>query len=290
MTTHEDEFALEFSDDVEELARAAEQLTAGNAEPPTLQDPLDGPVELPAGFRRLTLREDKTVTEEVRKAWVRELNGEDEERIAKAKLKHDQSAFVDAILEAGIERLGNEKPTRDDISALVLGDRDFLLLEISRVTFGNDLDYEGFICMHCGGEISFTVHLDEDVPVKRLDKVSDVDFEIRLKGDRVASVTLPTGEDVAEVSEAATEAEANTLLIAAAVNEIRGPGSKVVSIKGDHDAARRLSLPDRRTLIKEMSEHMPGPQYNEVKFTHEDDSCGKEVRLTVTLADLFPGL
>jgi hypothetical protein len=268
------------------LLAAANALT-NEEQPPALQDPLDGPVTLPVGFRRVKAG-DGFGFEEVRKAWVRELNGEDEERIAKAKMRDDASAFVTAVLEAGVEKLGESRPTKDDLNLLVLGDRDFLLMEIARVTYGDEIEYANFGCPGCGEEFDVSLSLSEDVPVKRLEKVTDSYFEVPLKKDRIASVNLPTQEISLELAKAQTPAEANTILIMHSVEEIRGPGGNV-RISGDKDAARKLGITDRQTLVQEMSERMPGPQYNEVRFKHEP-GCGTEVRLEVTLADLFRGM
>ena len=275
------------SDNPDLAAAAAAMVSETTA--PEMDDPLDGPVTLPGGFRRLKLRDDQTRFEDVRTAWVRELNGEDEEHIAKARARDDVPGFVNAVLERGIERLGEETPTKDDLSSLVLGDRDFLLMEIARATYGNDLDYSDFQCYHCGEVFDITVHLDEDVPVTRLKDVAETEFDVRLTKDRVARVHLPDGTVGAKVAVADNSAVANTLFIAGCVDEIRGPRG-TVRIAGDEDAARSLSVRDRQTLVNEMGQRMPGPRYNEVTFVHEDGTCDKEVRLSVTLADLFRGM
>lgn len=286
----EEEPDFEFAADNPELLAAANALTQGerSATPPTIDSPLDGPVTLTVGYRRVKSDGDSTKFEDVRKAWVRELNGEDEERIARTRLKDDPNAFVQAVLEAGVESLGGQTPTSEDFASLVLGDRNYLLLEIAKATYGEHLEYEGVRCPTCGESFDVSISLEEDVPVKRLDKIEDATFEVRLKRDRVATVNLPTSEVTDDLGEATTSAEANTALIAHCVEEIRGPKG-VERIAGDRAAALRLSVVDRQTLVNEMAEHMPGPQYNEVRFNHEP-GCGKEVRLEVSVADLFRGL
>lgn len=285
MTELADDFDIGNAAENPELLAAAAALTS-EERPPTLEDPLDGPVTLPAGFRRVKASGDGTQFEEVRKAWVRELNGEDEERISRAKMKDDVAAFLSSILQAGVERMGDSAPVQEDFDSLTMGDRDYLLLEIARVTYGDTLDYEKFTCGFCGETFDLSLSLAEDVPVKRLSSVDETHFEVRLKRDRVAVVNLPTQEASPDLAKTETSAEANTILIAHAVEEIRGPDGHVTRIAGDKDAARRLSVSDRQTLITEMSERMPGPQYNEVRFKHEP-GCGEEIRLQVTLADLF---
>lgn len=287
----DDDSDLEFSDDPEALAEAAEAL-AEAGEPPTLDNPLDGPVTLPGGTRRL--REGSRLEfEDVTKAWVKELNGKAEEEISKARLHQDDQEVVNAILRHGVVRLGDRPPTQADLDGLLIGDRDFLLLEISRSTYGNDLEYEDFVCYHCNKPLSFIVHKDEDIPVTRFENQTESEFEVTLKRDRVARVMLPTGEDQANVFDAESSGQANTALIAACVQEITG-SEGVIRLAGTEQAvdhARALSVVDRQKLVKEMADRMPGPRYNEVRFKHEGtDGCGGMVELVVTLAELFRGL
>lgn len=267
------------------VVEAAAKVTGG-AEMPTPQDPTDGPVTLTAGFRRL--KEGGTGFTDVRTAWVRELNGADEERISRAKMRDDAAAWVNAVLEAGVEKLGDLSATKDDLSSLVIGDRDYLLTQIARATYGDEIEYENLPCPHCGETMSVTLTYD-DIPVKRLDSLDDQNFEVRLKNGRVAKVSLPTHSLSNEVMQSSTEAEANTILIANCVEEIRRPDGIAEHIGGDREAALRLGVSDRRKLVEEMSSRMPGPDYNGVKFNH-DPGCGREVRLPITLADLFRGL
>lgn len=282
----DDEAAFEEAASNPALAEAAQRAIAGGDDAvPSLPDPLDGPVTLPGGFRRL--KPGGLSFEDVTKAWVTELNGEAEERIAKARLKNDAEAFLEAVLISGVEKLGDETPTTADLRSLLVGDRDFLLLEISRATYGDDLEFEDFTCYHCGKEVSFTVHKGEDIPVRRLESQDDIEFEVKLRNDRVAVVRLPTGSEQIAGSKTETVAESNTVMLAACISEIRGPKG-TVHVAGDQDVVRRLGVADRQKIVRAVFDRMPGPQYNEIRFTHPE--CGNEIRLTVTLSDLFRGM
>lgn len=279
-----EDFDVEATPDVLAAAAAALAGSPDTAKQPDLDLPLDGPVTLPAGYRRLKPGTTTPEFETVTKAWVKELDGFAEERISKARMKGDDPAVVEEILLGGVERLGDREPTRDDFRALVSGDIEFLLLEISRATYGDEIEYDDFQCPNCLEAVSFTVHKGEDIPVKHLDSPDEVDFEFDMGRGKSATVRLPTGEDQLGIKDSMSPAEVNTHLLAACVSEVRGPRG-VKTIAGDVDAARSLSTMDRQTLITEMSKRMPGPQYNEVRFTHPE--CGKEIRLTVTFAELF---
>lgn len=290
--TAEDTY-FESAADNPELVEAAAKVAAGASSeaepPPVFVDPTDGPITLLAGFRRSTVTPEGTVFETVRKAWVRELNGEDEEKIARARLSGEPMDFMQAVLECGLVKLGDLPPTKDDLNALVLGDRDYILMEIARATYGDRIEYAGIQCPHCGETFDVGLSVKEDIPVKRLDNPDEWTFEVRLKKDRVASVSLPTNAVSRALAEAETGAEANTVLIANSVQTIKGPKGEIV-VGGDKDVARKLSVADRQALVDAMYSRMPGPQYNGVKFNHEPGGCGEEVRLGVTLADLFRSL
>jgi hypothetical protein len=284
----DDDFTFESAADNPAVAAAAEALTQQD-EAPELRNPLDGPVTLPAGYRRIRTTDSGTSVDEVRKAWVRELNGEDEEKIAKVRTKDEfGNLFISTILECGLQRLGEEAPDKDDINSLVMGDQQFLLTEIARATYGDEIEYEKVRCLNCGEEFDVALSIKDDLPVKRLDSVDDADFEVKLTKDRVAEVTLPTVEISALTTKAETDAEVNTILIANCVQRIRGPKGDV-TVAGDTSAARRLGLVDRRRIVEEMGKRMPGPQFSDVRFKHEP-GCGEEIRLGVSLVDLFRGL
>lgn len=274
------------------LAEAAAKIAAGASggvqTPPTIVDPSDGPVTLVAGFLRAKVSAEGSAFEEVTTAWVRELNGEDEEKISKARLSGEPEDFVNAVLTSGVVRLAQERPSRDDFDALVLGDREYLLMQIAVATYGDTIDYHEIACPHCSEKFDLTLSVSEEIPVTRLDRVEDQRFEVKLRKNRVAKVSLPTHAVAKELAKSETAAEANTALISQYVTEITGDKG-TTQIFGDKDAARRLSIPDRQALVDEMYKRMPGPQYNGVKFNHEP-GCGGEVRLEVTVADLFRGL
>lgn len=268
------------------LAEAATAVSASDA-PPEIEEPLDGPVKLPGGFRRL----DGSRIEEVRKAWVRELNGEDEENIARLMARKDASLndLVDVLLESGVTRLGDSEPSSDDLRNLLVGDRDYLLLEISRATYGNEIDYEDFQCYQCQGTVNFAIRLDEDVPITHLDKFEDQEFDIPLRRGRIAKVRLPNGDDQQVTITGDTVAEMNSALLNRIVLSFRdGEDGEEELVSDDVETVRRLSIKDRRTILEEVTKRQPGPRYNEITFTH--DECKREVVVPFGLMSLFPGI
>jgi hypothetical protein len=222
-------------------------------------------------------------------AEVRELNGGDEEAITKAR-NGGIGKFISTLLASGTVSVGDQKASPALLSNLLLGDRDALLLEIRRATYGDEIVWDRYSCPHCGEEFRLSVTLDE-IPVRRLADPADRVFEVELRRGRKAYVRLPIGADqdaVLAVVDRATESEQNTLLISRCLISVVEADGSENAVTGNPDFARALGLLDRKRILDAIEEKQPGPQYNDVKFTH--DSCGKEVPLFISAGDLFQGL
>ncbi|RZU35934.1 hypothetical protein EV284_3417 [Streptomyces sp. BK022] len=222
-------------------------------------------------------------------AEVRELTGADEEALTKAR-SGGIGKFVSTLLQAGTVSVAGMKATPALLSELLLGDRDMLLLEIRRATYGDEVEWEHYSCPWCGEEFHLTITLDE-IPVRRLDDPSKRVFEVELRRGRKAFVRLPVGSDqeaLLAVAERATDSEQNTLLLSRCIISVVEADGSEHAVSGNPDFARSLGIADRKTILEAIEKNQPGPQYNDVKFTH--DSCGKEVPLFISAGDLFQGL
>lgn len=258
------------------VGESPEAPSAGSG--PILPAPEDGPVVLPGGFRRLVPGSSPPQFKADRKVWISELDGYAEEHIAKARLKDDLTEFLQAILEAGVDKIGDEQATISDLRELLAGDREYLLLQISIATYGNEIHYPLISCDGCGDTFEATITKDE-IPVVSLENPDEPWFTFTTSKGRELTVHYPTSSEQAKAFDGTTGAEADTLLLAQVVDEFHG----------DTDEARRMRLVDRKDLLRQLAEKGPGPRYNGVKFPHEP-GCGAEVRLAVGLPDLFPGL
>jgi hypothetical protein len=208
-------------------------------------------------------------------AEVRELTGVDEEAISKIP---DVAKSLLAILERATVKIGEEKASKDLIDSLLAGDREMLLLAIRKATFGNEVKLGPGLCPHCEEEQIFNVDLSKDVPIKRLE--GDVEFTVECKVGKVL-VTLPKGSTQKAIVESTnrTSAELDTIMLKSCVISING--QDVIN----PDVVRNLGMLDRRTILKEIADRNPGPQLGELK--KECKSCGQEVPLPLSLADLF---
>ena len=209
-------------------------------------------------------------------AVVRELNGADEEAIARIA---DAGKALITILERATVKIGDKKADQETLDLLLAGDREMLLLAIRKATFGNEVILGPGECPDCGEEQTFIVDLSKDVEIKKL-KDEDRQFTVDCKVGKVA-VMLPTGFVQKSIISSGNKnaAELDTILLKGCITSING--SPLITI----DTVKNLSLKDRRTLITEIINKNPGPQLAQI--TKTCTACGTEVPLPLTLADLF---
>jgi hypothetical protein len=256
----------------------------GEVAKPEIALPAGGNFRLPGGY---VLGNDFPSTRY--DAEVRELTGADEEAITKAR-QGGVGKFISTLLASGTVSVGGEKTSPVLLSNLLLGDRDMLLLEIRRATYGDDIVWERYSCMHCGEEFRLSVTLDE-IPIRRLEDPSQRIFEVELRKGRKAFVRLPVGNDqdaVLAIADRTTDSEQNTLLLSRCLISVVEADGSENAVTGNPEFARSLGIVDRQRILDAIENKQPGPQYNGVKFTH--DSCGKEVPLFISAGDLFQGL
>jgi hypothetical protein len=208
-------------------------------------------------------------------AEVRELNGIDEEAISKI---NDPGKSLLAILERATVKIGDEPATKDLLDALYSGDREMLLLAIRKATFGAEVKVGPGSCLECGQEQIFELDLNKDVPIKNFD--GEREFTVSCKVGPVVA-TLPTGSLQKAIVESTnkTSAELDTILLKQCIISINGQDLV------DPEAVRRLSIQDRRAILKAITDRNPGPQLGDMKKACQ--SCGSEVPLPLSLADLF---
>lgn len=245
-----------------------EQEAMVKAEAPKITLPPDTSVELAGGlydpFEGL-----------ITTAEVRELNGIDEEAISKI---NDTGKALLNILERATVKIGEEKATKELLDAMFAGDRELLLLAIRKVTFGTEVTVGPGKCPTCDADQTFVIDLDKDVKIKKLE--GDREFTVKCKVGSVV-VTLPKGGTQRAIVDSVnkTMAELDTVLLKSTILAING--EEII----DPEVVRNLGMKDRRTILEEITNRNPGPQLSQIK--KECTSCGSEVPLPLTLADLF---
>lgn len=236
---------------------------------------------------RLTLPSDTSVTlpggyitaagEVVTEAEVRELNGQDEEAIARAST---MGKALLTIVQRGTVKVGAEKADEKILDSMLAGDRDALLLGIFRATFGNTAEIKSW-CNKCGELKDVEIDVNTDIKTKILtDPINDRVFTVKGKKQEI-TVRLPTGFVQKELINNAekTSAELNTMLLEHCVVKI---GESPVLSKFQ---VQNMGLTDRQACIAEINNRVPGPQFDAVKVVCPD--CESEVSVPINLGNLF---
>ena len=236
----------------------------------TIIPPSDTSVTLPGGYLTAT---GEVITE----AEVRELNGSDEEAIARAT---NIGKAVLTILQRGVVRVGNQKADDRLLDQLLSGDRDMLLLAIFKATFGKTSEQSVF-CVGCGDIKQVQIDIDEDIKVKTLvDPINDRVFTVKGK-NHTFTVQLPTGVTQKEMilNSDKTAAELSTIMLEKTVIKI--DNSPVLSKL----QVQNLGLVDRRKINEAINKRLAGPQFDDVKVICPD--CEGEVSVPVNFGTLF---
>lgn len=208
-------------------------------------------------------------------ALLRELNGLDEEYLAKFPFLKEPLKYVSALLDRGVEEIGGEKPNRLELSSLTIGDRELLALKIRITSIGRYFDLT-LTCPQCEASNDIKFDLVDDIKIRQ-PKFDTPMNKLELSNGKILDVRFPTGADqMAVVADGRTKMlpEMNSIMIAS-----------VIGI--DISDARKMSSKERREIITFITENQPGPQFDEgVKSPCAN--CGETFLLRISLADLFP--
>jgi hypothetical protein len=242
--------------------------------------------ELPVGF----IDEDGRVH---RTAALRKMTGHEEAILADRKLRHNGGLLVTELLTGCLRQLGDLKPvTRQVVSQLTSPDRNYLLLQLRKVTFGTELK-AAYTCPSCGETHHAMEDLDE-LPVREVNGggvpqiVVELDdgFEDR-DGEVYTSMVfrLPVGVDEEKIAASSRENAArgtNALLTRClvAVGEMpsqrrEGLGTRLIS---------ELTMGDRARIERTFRRDMPG-----VDLTRELECtfCGRSFTAALDLTGFF---
>lgn len=262
------------SPSLEQNLQKAEQVLKGEA--PLIPPAPDVIVHLPRGY----YRDGKWETD----VEVRELNGNDEEALARFKEIQD---FFNGVIVYGIARIGSTdlvglpfSERSSILASLLIGEREQLFVDIARVTYGDEKDFQ-HTCPSCQAEVDTTVILSEDLKPPEMENPGKLTYTLTTTKGKTLSFRLATGADQMVVlnRKGATTAEQNTLMIAECVDQVDG-----MPVVDPMEMARGLSMGDRRRLLEILVESQPSPTM-ELKIPCA--SCGFEMRLALQWGDIF---
>lgn len=243
---------------------------------PVIDDLPETYVKLPAGI---------VVDGKVfRDAEVRELTGEDEEKLAKARMGSNPAKYVNTLLLCGTVSIGGQEATQGLLDSLLQGDLDMLMLAIRRATFGDEFEVYEVECPHCHELNDLELDLNA-IPVKELEDPETREFLINLRKGRKARIKFPTGAVQNEIfKQQLTIPEMNSLTLAECIiSFVESDGSEKLC-NGLADV-KKLGLADRKTLQEYIYENQPGPRYD--KVTALCSSCEGEVEVPLNVGILF---
>lgn len=262
----------------EALNALTQKVLSSVAPAPEIGPAPDTFVKLPAGM--------VTAGGIVRDAEVQELTGAHEEALAKARQNNNPGRFVQVLLTSGVVSIGDEKVTAKQLTSLLQGDIDALLLGIRKATFGDDFELEQVTCPNCGEFNDLKLDLN-NIPMKEWD--GDREIEVDLRFNRKARITFPTGEVQAEIYKNATLTGpelVSIMLSHCVLGFVEADGSYRPS-KGLADVKQMGKL-DRDKINQYIYLNQPGPRYDEVKASCH--ACESEVEVPLNVGLLFQEL
>jgi len=219
-------------------------------------------------------------------AEVRELTGADEEYLARVEAKQNVSyaEYMSALLRRATLSIGNIDTQNNSaiLDHLIIGDRDALFLGIIKCTYGPERTFIT-TCRACDQKNDITINIDEDF---KYDKPS-IDLRkpipVTLKNGSVVNLRLPTGADTAYVANHATNAANQSTLMLARCT-VWEDGSKPDNTE---EWARSLSILDRNTLVRTLSDLNVGPKIGEVNV--HCAHCQEPIQIRIDWISLLLG-
>ncbi len=214
-------------------------------------------------------------------AEIREMLGVDEEMVQKSENRSNIGRLVTSLLVGCVTKIGpyvskDMKPAQWEkiVKSLYLGDRDLLLMEIRKLTYGGEVELP-FQCQNPECKQKGKHILDwEEIEIEELEvSPHNIPFELKRgvrdkEGQLVkhGTLRLPTGEDQELLDSIARKnmGQANTSLITRCVKDL---GTVKLSAKTFKD----MSVADREKLVVLIGESHFGPNF---KIEIDCPSCG----------------
>lgn len=227
-----------------------------------------------------------------RQAVIRKMRGHEE------ALLYDQTLsagrLVTELVRSCLVRLGSiEDVTSQIVSELYTIDRNYLLLELRRITLGDHLPAL-YVCPRCGTEISVAQDLSR-IPVRRLEEgqaLADVTLQLE-DGymDRDGALhteivlTLPRGVDEEFVSSVAEKdpLKAQDVLLLRCIRRFGALPEAALEAYGIK-ILRDLTMGDRHRLYQALNSQMPGVDF---QYPVCCDSCGTSFQGVMDVTNFF---
>jgi hypothetical protein len=243
---------------------------------PVIESLPDTFVQLPAGL---------IIDDEVlQNAEVKELTGEHEELLEKAKLSNNAAKYVNTLLNCGVVSIGDQKVTPKILDSLIQGDLDALIMGIRKATFGDAFEVFNVPCPTCESMNDLELDL-KDIPIKRLEDPTVREFDVELRNGVTAKIQFPVGSVQNDIFKTQITVSAmNSITLAYCVLSFTDSMGNTKPCNGLNDV-NKLGLSDRKTLQTFIYENQPGPRYDQV--VAKCHSCEGEVPVPLNVGILF---
>jgi hypothetical protein len=231
----------------------------------------------------------------LRDVHLRKMTGKEEAILADTQLRANGGKLISALLASCITAIdGVGKPGPQVARKLYSADRNYLLLELRRLTFGDRME-ASYRCPRCRS----TTSVDEDLSTLDVRQVDDaagaLEIRVVLKdGYQDADGSwhhelvfgLPTGEDeeIAASRRDSNPARQRDALMARCLRQVGAIDPRKVQAMGVRIIAD-LSMADRRTIQQALDAAAPGP---DMTRTVGCASCGDEFRSSLDMSQFFP--
>lgn len=242
-------------------------------------------VELPIGFL-------DTNNLYQRSAVLRKMCGYDEELLFDESL--NAGRFVTELLGNCLVKLGDQiEVDVDMVSKLYTADRNYLLLELQRITFGSEVE-TSYVCPSCSSGISIVENLKEvvvnrvetDEPISEISlTLEDGYFDRENNHHRDLSLTLPRGVDEEFVAPLAAKdpLKAQDALLLRCISKFGELSRNTLDSYGIK-ILRELTMGDRRAMRQSLSRNVPGV---DLRRQIHCGSCGHAFEGTMDVSNFF---
>ncbi|MFG2741229.1 hypothetical protein ACGFY0_14360 [Streptomyces chartreusis] len=246
---------------------------------------LKPPVPLPVGHRTAD-------DEPLREVTVRKMTGREEALLTDPKLRHNAGKLITALIASCVQSADSVPLTAATARQLCSADRNFLLLELRRTTFGDEMEAH-YRCPRCQGmtlvlEDLSTIEVRElpegqgEVTVELEDGYTDAQGSCH----RELVFALPTGEDeeTAAARRDTNPSRQRDALLARCLRRVGDMDERAVRATGVR-LLSDLSMSDRQLIRRTLDEQAPGPELiRSVVCEH----CDEEFRTTLDMSQFFP--
>lgn len=245
-------------------------------------------VELPVGST------DPETGAQTRLLTLRKLTGNEEALLTDGRLRQNGGKLITALLASCVRDDEGRRLSPAAVRRLTSADRNFLLLELRRLTFGDEME-ASYRCPRCQSVNAVTEDLAA-IPVGRLD-LDEEEHVVRVELadgyrdpdgglQRELAFGLPTGEDE---EAAASRRDHNPIrqrdaLLARCLRKVGDLSPQRVAALGTRILAD-LSMADRRRVQQALDDAAPGPDLTRT-VTCED--CGEDFRCVLDMSRFLP--